>query len=479
MPWRRTPAPWRRPSRSGTASASGTPRESDSASWLCPRYDLRKIVRLERGPAHQRAVDVGLREQVGRVVRLDRSAVLDADRIRHLCAAQLAQEPADLAVHLLRLRGGGHLAGADGPHRLVGAGAAADLLAGEAREGAADLPGDHLPGAVSLPLLQRLAHADDGVELRLEDGLQLAVHALVRLAEVLAALAVAEDHSVAAQLLEHGRADLAGEGALLLVVAVLGEELDGAAHQRLLHLGERREGRRHRHLDLRVQPLPQLPHQGRLLSRGLVHLPIATHELPSRHDDSNLPRSGYSSRTLMPGRSRPSRYSREAPPPVETWVTLEARPISAMAAAESPPPTMVRAPVPVASASASATARVPAANSATSNIPIGPFQNTVFAPRMRWRYSSRALGPMSRPSIPSGICATVCVGMPPLGSFATTWSAGNSTSTRDCAALSRMRFPPSPLSFPPLDAPTGSPRAVRKGEPMSPPMRSASTLPIS
>ena len=50
-------------------------------------------------------------------------------------------------------------------------------------------------------------------------------------------------------------------------------------------------------------------------------------------------------------------------------------------AAESPPPTTVR---PFAFATASATARVPAANGGSSNAPIGPFQNTVCAPAMRW-----------------------------------------------------------------------------------------------
>ena len=44
------------------------------------------------------------------------------------------------------------------------------------------------------------------------------------------------------------------------------------------------------------------------------------------------------------------------------------------AAAESPPPTTVTA---AENAIASATARVPAANGASSNAPIGPFQNTV------------------------------------------------------------------------------------------------------
>ena len=55
----------------------------------------------------------------------------------------------------------------------------------------------------------------------------------------------------------------------------------------------------------------------------------------------------------------PSRYSSEAPPPVEIWVILSPKPNCCTAAAESPPPMMVTASV---SASAFATAIVPAAN---------------------------------------------------------------------------------------------------------------------
>src|SRR2546422_8503643 len=204
------------------------------------------------------------------------------------------------------------------------------------------------------------------MELRLEGGAQLAVHGLVGLSEVLPAPAVAEDHAVAADLGRHGRRPLAGEGALFPRVAVLPEERHRRPWQRLLPGRERRIRRSHGHLRPGLHLLPQLPHHLHRLGAGLVHLPVATNESPPRHSSS----------TLRPGRSRPSRNSREAPPPVETWVTLSSRPISAIAAAESPPPTTVRAPRFVASARASATARVPGANSGISNIPMGPFQNT-------------------------------------------------------------------------------------------------------
>ena len=65
-------------------------------------------------------------------------------------------------------------------------------------------------------------------------------------------------------------------------------------------------------------------------------------------------RSGIGSRrsASRPGRSPCSISSSEAPPPVETWSIRSARPNSATAAAESPPPTTVK---PRQSATASAT----------------------------------------------------------------------------------------------------------------------------
>ena len=73
----------------------------------------------------------------------------------------------------------------------------------------------------------------------------------------------------------------------------------------------------------------------------------------------------------------PSRYSSDAPPPVEmcpNWSS--AKPSWRTAAAESPPPTTLS---PSTSVNACATALVPPANASISKTPIGPFQKTVLA----------------------------------------------------------------------------------------------------
>src|SRR6202012_5345388 len=171
-------------------------------------------------------------------------------------------------------------------------------------------------------------------------------------------------------------------------------------HLNALHRGEARQ-----------QPLDV----GLRLRLGLVHLPVAR--------DQRRPASGRGpgvpgllrllagwiggghhltpapSSATTPGSCRPSTSSSVAPPPVERWSTASSRPNWASAAAESPPPTTV---TPLHLATAWATALVPAANGASSNAPIGPFQKTVPAPAINLPYRSEVLCPMSSPIQPSG-----------------------------------------------------------------------------
>src|SRR5438552_1466896 len=126
-----------------------------------------------------------------------------------------------------------------------------------------------------------------------------------------------------------------------------------------------------------------------------VHLPVRGEQQPSH----------ASSRASTPGSTFPSRNSSDAPPPVDTCENLSSSP--ATAAAESPPPTIVIAPFVPASTSASATARVPSSNGGVSNTPIGPFQTTVLALRMRARKSTRVAASMSYTAQPAGTWSAV------------------------------------------------------------------------
>ena len=83
-----------------------------------------------------------------------------------------------------------------------------------------------------------------------------------------------------------------------------------------------------------------------------------------------------SSRAATPGNTLPSKYSKEAPPPVEMWLIFSAKPSFSIAATESPPPTILTARL---LATAFATASVPLQKASISNTPIGPFQTIILA----------------------------------------------------------------------------------------------------
>src|SRR6185503_13993627 len=82
-------------------------------------HNRRETPRLQRRPAHQRAVHVRLPHQLPRVVRLHAAAVLDAHLGRGRLVEHLFQHSANEMMRLLRLRRRRRLARADGPHRLV------------------------------------------------------------------------------------------------------------------------------------------------------------------------------------------------------------------------------------------------------------------------------------------------------------------------------------------------------------------------
>src|SRR5262249_28877242 len=140
------------------------------------------------------------------------------------------------------------------------------------------------------------------------------------------------------------------------------------------------------------------------------------------------------SSTATPGSSLPSRNSSDAPPPVEMCEKPSSgSPSARTAAAESPPPTTLNA---EESTMDCATARVPSANGAISNTPMGPFQKTVRASASTAPYRSAVIGPMSRPSQPSRISAasTVSVSASAANLSAMTTSAGSMILSPDSAS---------------------------------------------
>src|ERR1051325_11469164 len=82
-------------------------------------HDVRKTPVFQGRAADERAVHVRLAHQFTGIPRLDAATILDAHAARNRLIEQFRDQPPDEGMGVLRLLGGGGLAGADGPDRLV------------------------------------------------------------------------------------------------------------------------------------------------------------------------------------------------------------------------------------------------------------------------------------------------------------------------------------------------------------------------
>src|SRR6202035_3799934 len=299
-------------------------------------YDIQESPRVKTGTPDEEAVDVALGDQAGGIVRRHRPPVEDRRRLGLPLSQRLREGGAEEPMHLLRRLGGGGLAGADRPYRLIGQGEAIGTASG----GGAQLPRQHLESPLRHPLLARLADADERQQAVPRGGRGLARHQLVALAMVAAPLAVPAEGPEAAGIDELRGRDVAGMRPPLVRVKVL------TAH-RPLGVGElggdrRQEGERGEEDDLHLRPgqaSPQRPAIGDALAPQEVHLPVGRHERqpPALGARGHCGPRGRS-RAATPGRTLPARNSSDAPPPVETWPMRSRTPAWRAAATVSPPP---------------------------------------------------------------------------------------------------------------------------------------------
>ena len=180
----------------------------------------------------------------------------------------------------------------------------------------------------------------------------------------------------------------------------------------------------------------------------------------------------------MPGSSRPSRNSSDAPPPVLMWVIFDARPCCSIAATLSPPPTTTVTPCSALSARKRAIARVPWANDGISNTPTGPFQRTVLTFASATSIAARLSSPRSTMCHDAGNFSvpTVLYSVPRVTSLAITTSTGRRTLTPAFSAAARIRRASSTRSCSARLLPTVLPWASRKVLAMPPPRISRSTF---
>lgn len=110
------------------------------------------------------------------------------------------------------------------------------------------------------------------------------VDALIRLAEVTAALAVAEDAVVYADLVEHARGDLAREGTMAFPMDVLCTDVDVRAECCVSDSCESRSRRADDDRDLGVlDERSQTANEVLALDDRVVHLPVACNDRSSCH----------------------------------------------------------------------------------------------------------------------------------------------------------------------------------------------------
>src|SRR5690606_28379005 len=174
-------------------------------------YDLRERARIEGRTADKRPVDIGLAKKRLRIVRLDATAVLDADFFRNPGVGQNTNDLADKGVSFLRLFRRGRATGADGPDRFVGNHDFRDRFRIETGKAPAKLTFENFLHATCIALLERFPNAKNRLQARFQCGDHLLVYDGIRLAKKGAPFAVAEDHITDKQIAQHGGADFAGK----------------------------------------------------------------------------------------------------------------------------------------------------------------------------------------------------------------------------------------------------------------------------
>mmetsp|Transcript_17979 Transcript_17979/g.32598 ORF Transcript_17979/g.32598 Transcript_17979/m.32598 type:complete len:254 (+) Transcript_17979:276-1037(+) len=161
------------------------------------------------------------------------------------------------------------------------------------------------------------------------------------------------------------------------------------------------------------------------------------------------------------------------------WDMSPARPLSSVAATESPPPIMVMAPWSLErSARMSTIPKVPLLKASNSKTPMGPFIMMVLHVLRASFCWAVVAGPLSRPIHPSGMAstATTCVLASGEKSSAMTISTGRRISFPSLSALAKTSLAVSTKSSSTREVPTLRPLALRKVKTMPPPMMTFSHL---
>ena len=224
-------------------------------------------------------------------------------------------------------------------------------------------------GVAGLALVLGLADAEDRLEARLQRRGHLLLQRAVGLAEVLAPLGVAEHHAVDAELGQHRRRDLAGVGALGLLVHVLGADAHAGRRAAADATSSAVNG-------TQIADVDAAAGIGQQREQALAV--VASPRRASCTSSSCRRCSGVaqaSSSASTPGQllalEQLERRAAARGEMVDRVGQPELRPAPRRSRRRRRPSCRARPPPP------RRRARVPAANGSISNAPIGPFQNTV------------------------------------------------------------------------------------------------------
>ena len=188
-------------------------------------------VGIQRGTAHEEAIDVRHSYEVASVLGADRATILYARSISYFLRYVFLEPVTDeFAAFLRNLRRGG-LAGTDGPNGHVSDDDAAPVLHRGLE--AFELGLEDVVRRVSLALFQRLANAHDGVQTPILGLGNLVGDHDVCLAVKHAALRVADEDPVDVEVFQLLSRDLAGFSTLASLANVLTSHLDIRVQHRL------------------------------------------------------------------------------------------------------------------------------------------------------------------------------------------------------------------------------------------------------
>src|SRR6266571_15008 len=164
--------------------------------------DRDEVLRRERRPADQPAVNIGHRKQLRCIAGLDAAPVHDRYALRLPLIAR--REPrANECVHVLGLARRRVFAGADRPDRFVGERRVGERSRPGGGEHRIELAPDHAFGLAALALFQGLAHAQNRSQAGALGRDELGGDSAVVLCIQAATLGMADDREAAAELLQH------------------------------------------------------------------------------------------------------------------------------------------------------------------------------------------------------------------------------------------------------------------------------------